>query len=357
MNLNDSKTMYMQFVRYFTHKNKKNIFRQALEIMKCALKYKCLPQAYLYYGLYDKKFSEKQVLNFVPYSVIDRLRPEFNDEENGHNLLLDNKQFFRQIMADINIKSPNVPVYIMNETFFGPDKSVITLEKALEILEATDYKRIFMKAHRGAHARSVWCLERNSDGKSFTHSNGNTIDVSFLKSLTEKGNYLFEEGVVQHPQLSAIYPNAANTFRTITHFTPGKGAKVLFSTLRLGRGGAVVDNLRASDVAGGICVRVDPETGQLDPIAYDYFSNIYKEHPDTGAVFAEQKLEFVPEMMEACVKGANALCTLQSIAWDVTYGLDAPVMIEGNYKWGMYTVQYPNCGIADVIEREWGIRF
>ena len=44
--------------------------------------------------------------------------------------------------------------------------------------------------------------------------------------------------------------------------------------------------------AGGLCIRVDLGTAELDSVAFDYFGNKYTGHPDTGFVFAGQKLPF-----------------------------------------------------------------
>ena len=108
--------------------------------------------------------------------------------------------------------------------------------------------------------------------------------------------------------------------------------------------------------AGGLCIRVDLGTAELDSVAFDYFGNKYTEHPDTGLVFAGQKIPFLKDMISVCIKAANSLPSIPSIGWDVSCGENGPIIIEANYQWGLRTIQYPNGGIADIIYDRLGIR-
>ena len=176
------------------------------------------------------------------------------------------------------------------------------------------------------------------------------VDIKFLKYLAKKGNYLFEVAITQHAVLSKFNKDSVNTFRVITQFIPSQGAKILFCTLRMGRKGSIMDNASR----GGLFAGVNIENGDLYPLAYDIDNNSYSVHPDTGIVFKGQKFLMIREIFRLCIKAANLFPTLSSIGWDVTYTEKGPVVIEANNRWGLSLFQFPNGGIADVLEKEWG---
>lgn len=158
-------------------------------------------------------------------------------------------------------------------------------------------------------------------------------DFNINQLLDEKRqNYIVQEKMQQHPVISKIYPNAVNTFRTITYVLDG----VVYCAelaMRIGSGGGVVDNIHAGGL--GIGVR---ENGKLLKYAYllGYSNSKEKitEHPDSGVVFEDYQIVGVEKIIE-CAKELHGLTPhLEMISWD--FMIDAnenPVLIEANY-WG-----------------------
>ena len=113
-------------------------------------------------------------------------------------------------------------------------------------------------------------------------SNGADIksNLSLSQIFTEMGeNFIVQERIQQYDALSAIYPNALNTFRVMTFIADGKIHTAPLA-MRMGRNGADRDNIHY----GGIVVGVSDD-GILKREAYSEFQERFAKHPDTGVVF------------------------------------------------------------------------
>lgn len=96
---------------------------------------------------------------------------------------------------------------------------------------------------------------------------------------------VLEEYIIQDERMARLYPSSVNTLRIPTALIMGESGEeevYLYNpTLRVGRGGMLVDNTSA----GGISVIIDKETGRLATDGADKRGNRYAAHPDTGVEF------------------------------------------------------------------------
>ena len=68
-----------------------------------------------------------------------------------------------------------------------------------------------------------------------------TPEAFYEKLKTDASAQLLEDYVVQHPELSALYPYSVNTLRIMTLI---KGETIhIIASIRIGNGGKVVDNI------------------------------------------------------------------------------------------------------------------
>ena len=104
-----------------------------------------------------------------------------------------------------------------------------------------------------------------------------TIQEAYDKLYAMEGHMILEQLIVQHPAVSAVYPNAINTVRTLT-ITKDGVAHIVATCWRIGNNGKHVDNF----YNGGMVVPVDEKTGQVTQRAMDKEKNIYPVHPYTG---------------------------------------------------------------------------
>ena len=113
------------------------------------------------------------------------------------------------------------------------------------------------------------------------------INVDGLKSVAKElnGSYLIQKVIKNSKQIQNIYPAVLNTFRIVTYRLNGEIFHVP-SVPRIGRGGKNVDNA----YAGGIFVGITDD-GKLLPTARTESELDFPSHPDTGFVFANNKIE------------------------------------------------------------------
>lgn len=160
------------------------------------------------------------------------------------------------------------------------------------------------------------------------------IDISSGKTykeiFTELGrDFVVQERIVCHESISRIYANSVNTFRVMTYRWKDeiKHAPVI---MRIGKGGACVDNAHA----GGIFVAIDDD-GRMHESAFTEFKCEFKEHPDTKVVFSEQKLPLISSVLDSATKMHCAMPQIGVINWDFTVDeVGEPVLIEANINGG-----------------------
>ena len=155
----------------------------------------------------------------------------------------------------------------------------------------------------------------------------------YLKGI---GCGLVEEVVVQHPDMSKIYPDAVNTIRTATILT-GDKVTVVYAFVRIGNKGHVVDNLNS----GGMAAPLDVETGVIKRPAADKDGIVYERHPQTKAQILGAQIPFWPQAVALCKECARVIPQVRYVGWDVAITKDGPVIIEGNQFPGHDILQLP----------------
>lgn len=148
----------------------------------------------------------------------------------------------------------------------------------------------------------------------------------WLKWMDKKKNVVVQEVIQQHPILDKFHSNSINTLRIMT-LVQGGFVSVVSCVLRMGVGGAKVDNASS----GGIVVGLD-EKGQLREYAYDVYLNKYECHPSTGFSFKDTIIPGFDICKElAVILAPRFLNISRLISWDFAIKKDGtPVLIETN---------------------------
>ncbi len=156
---------------------------------------------------------------------------------------------------------------------------------------------------------------------------GPSPDIAALRAdLEKKGQTILDEFLVQHPDMSALYPDAVNTVRLIT-FLDGKGeVHLLASVLRIGNGD-VIDNF----ASGGMFTMLDEHGVALYP-GVDKHSNVYATHPKTGVPIAGFQVPLYDRVVEVTKDLARRTPEAPYVGWDLAITPDGPVVIEGNHN-------------------------
>lgn len=161
-------------------------------------------------------------------------------------------------------------------------------------------------------------------GIEFFEISDNSKIVGLYEMLREGRQFLVEELIVQHPDISKIYPLSVNTLRLVT-IKNHETVHVVFSSLRIGNG-LRVDNLNS----GGMAVIVD-ETGKISSPGADKAGKAYYRHPITDMELMGRQIPLYQASVEMVKKAAMHIPELGYIAWDVAITETRPLIIEANH--------------------------
>ena len=159
------------------------------------------------------------------------------------------------------------------------------------------------------------------------HKVGPDVDPArFRAEVTAQGQTVLDEFIVQHPEMSALYPDAVNTVRLITFLDKDDRIHLLAAVLRIGNGD-VIDNF----ASGGMFTMLDDEGVALYP-GVDKNSNVYREHPVTGTPIVGFRVPLYSEVLDLVAALARRTPEAPYVGWDIAITANGPVVIEGNHN-------------------------
>jgi hypothetical protein len=153
--------------------------------------------------------------------------------------------------------------------------------------------------------------------------------AAFHRGLFERGEFLLEQLIVQHPDLAAVCPGTVNTTR-VTAFFDGETTHILAIAQKFGRG-AVSDQM----TFGGFYTMLDDDGHAAGP-GYDSHGHVHERHPDSGFVIADFQLPLMDEVRAFVDRVARVVPQVQYVGWDIVVSPDGPVLVEGNWGAGVY---------------------
>jgi glutathione synthase/RimK-type ligase-like ATP-grasp enzyme len=160
---------------------------------------------------------------------------------------------------------------------------------------------------------------------------------SLFDHLATTGCDIAEEYIIQHPEMSKMYPCSVNTIRVVTILDEAGESHIMYAAVRLGNEGRIVDNINA----GGLSAPVDLETGILSKIAFDKNFNYYEEHPYTGVKIIGFQIPMWEEAKALVLDSAKRIPKLRYVGWDVAITEKGPVFVEANHHPGHDIIQMP----------------
>lgn len=153
-----------------------------------------------------------------------------------------------------------------------------------------------------------------------------SIDAACDYILDPAHNFgVTEDVIVQHPEMSRLYPYSINCFRMVTLVHEGV-PHVLYAVLKTGNHGKFVDNLEN----GGFACHFDLETGVVTGPGHTSETYTVDVHPMTGVRFEGFHVPYYREAQELVKKAALVVPQVKYIGWDVCITPDGPAIIEGN---------------------------
>ncbi len=144
------------------------------------------------------------------------------------------------------------------------------------------------------------------------------------RRLVGAQQFLAEQAVVQHPEMDRLCASSVNTLRIVT-LAKGGEIHVMYSLVRMGSGGAPVDNISS----GGMYAPV--RGGRIAAPAFcDRTGEYYEVHPATGTALVGFAIPLFGEALALVRRAAAVVPEVRYVGWDIAITQSGPVIIEGN---------------------------
>lgn len=235
-----------------------------------------------------------------------------------------NNDPFRAAYGDKNLAEvlfPNAPhpkTFLRNiNGYYYVDGKPVSEETAIE--RCKNLGHVIIKPSlecRGKGVQRVAFSDGKIDG---THQTISELFGSYSR------DFLVQEVIKQHDIMAALNPSSINTIRIVT-YRSGMDVVVLYSVIRIGRKGAVIDN----ECAGGISTYID-ENGRLGRFAYGAPGEDRIEKSDTGVVLSGYVIPSFKEVIELVTGLHYSLPFFNIVGWDIAIGeAGNPILVEWN---------------------------
>lgn len=287
-------------------KSGKNSFKIFFDMMYCGMKYGAGPLDYDLFEFYN--LSRNQRKTYITRGVNNALVKKFNDKQYLH--IFDRKDKFNETFKE----------FIHRDWLNTKDLTKDKFEEFATGKEGLIYKPIDGTCGRGIEKIMF-------EGKSV---------AEIYEYLSAKPEGMIEEIVIQHSDISKVYPLAINTIRVVTVLSDGVVTPV-FAFWRIGNDGKFVDNLNS----GGMAAMLDIKDGSISLPAADKNGISYEKHPYTNEKIVGFKIPMWDKVIETVSKAAKVLPQVGYVGWDVALSQDSIQIIEGNCFPGHDILQLP----------------
>lgn len=219
---------------------------------------------------------------------------------------------------DVDVLTTEDVVCNSNGVFFDGEGNEVNEEQAIDLLIAYGKDTILKPTVEtyGGHG-----VQKVNAG----------ITKDEVKSLFKQYRYdfTFQKMAVQHPVMAQFNPTSVNTVRIVTYRKPDRSRKVLYSCVRFGGAGSVMDNV----CSGGGFTGIDIKTGKLlDRRRCVYQQMEFPLIPDD----MPNEIPSWDRIVDAALTLHGRLPQLDIIGWDFAVSPEGkPILIEFNPRPGV----------------------
>ena len=276
-------------------------------------------------GVFTKEYVPNNFYHceLVPRANEHRFQGAYGDK-NMCDLLFPGENIVHTILKNIN-------------GYYYYEGEPVSEEDAIRL--CSNLKEKIIKPSRKSEGQGVQLISV-TDG--MVEPGGKTIGDLFR--MYEK-NFLIQDRVRQHSGMAALNPSSVNTMRILSYHS-GMEVLIIYSVVRIGRGGSVVDN----QCAGGISTTISKE-GKLGKTAFGGFSTDNIVQTDTGVALDGYQLPSFDKAVEMVRRLHLRLPYFNIVGWDVAIQEDGePVLIEFNTNPGLSQSAFKS-GMGEYTER------
>ncbi len=296
--------------RKLTKEQKKEVQDFYISMIGRKIPLYCHEYFYSRTGVFAKEYVPNNFyhVELVPRANIHRLQGAFGDK-NMCDFLFPGENIVHSVLKN------------MNGYYYYEGKPVSETE-AIDL--CGNLENVIIKPSRESEGHGVQLFNANNG---VTDLNGKTITQLFKDY---KKDFLIQECVHQHVRMAALNPSSVNTMRILS-YRSGMEVLIVYSVVRIGRAGSVVDN----QCAGGISTTIS-EDGRLGKVAFGGFSkdNIIKT--DSGVILEGYELPSYDKAIDMVKRLHLMLPFFNIVGWDVAIQDNGePVLIEFNTNPGL----------------------
>ena len=290
----DYKQMW-QTLNKIHKRSKKSRIVLILDMIRCSIKYQA---GYTdYFLFYFEDLNAKQRATYVTRGV-----------NNSYIRLLNNREYYKYFSNKL----------LFNETFkeyLGRDYLDLAKVSPKGLKEfITKHPTIIVKTIDGTGGFGVEKIVTNK----------NTDVEKLYKELIERRQYLVEECIIQHEDMSKLAEKSVNTLRIVTVTVNGK-THVMLKVIRFGNGVNAVDNFHS----GGMYTVFD-DNGIIIKPAVDREGKVYSTHPITKTKIEGFKIPYYKEAIDLAIKASKVIPQLGYVGFDIAISKKGPILVEGN---------------------------
>jgi len=296
-----------QKVSYLHKKTGKSRLFLLRDMQRCAVNYGAGYMDYDLFEMYD--LTPQQRDTYLTRGRNNALIKKYNDPAYGE--LFDSKALFNERFEQFLLR---------DWVRFDDDK-----EKVLEFLRK--HETFVSKPVGGMCGKGIEKLNVSDLG-------GLEAAYEYLKGID--GELELEELIIQHPAVSAVYPESINTVRTVSINKDGN-VHIICTYFRIGNNGKHVDNFNS----GGMVAPVDEKTGIVKDRAIDKTKKLYAQHPYTGTEIQGFQFPDWEKAMDMVRAAAQVITQVGYVGWDVAFSEKGPCLVEGNNFPGHDIYQLP----------------
>lgn len=287
----------------------------------------CDPAYYVRYGLFDKKLSDEEILDYIPrYYHYNFYMPSIYKDADF--IYYNNKLTLYHLFTSKGIPTPQVIALVSYGVLRDLESNPIDLKFFCNTLKKN--KKYFFKPTDGQGGTGIQVFTASVDNK---HNLAKLSD--FLKHLKKNRTYIIQEEIDQHKDFQKINASSINTLRVITQYRD-ETPKMCTCLLRIGRDGKNVDNSNQ----GGISCQINEKDGSFCEIATaEHGGGSFPQHPDSHFIFSGKKVDNWEQIKSTLVSYAQQFPELKEIGWDVAVTPNGIQIIEFNLGYSLDLLQ------------------
>lgn len=269
---------------------------------------------------------------YVPTNLYHcELVPKANDKSLA-------KAYCDKDVCDLLFPGENVAHYVLKNMhgYYYYEGEPVSQEEA--VAKCQNLQDVILKPSLRSKGKGVQLMSF-TDGRNVK---GETVEQVFKQY---KQDFLIQKRVKQHADMAALNPTSLNTIRVLS-YRSGMEVLIIYSVVRIGRMGQVIDN----QSAGGISTSITKD-GKLGKVAFGGYStdNIHKT--DSGIVLEGYQLPSYEKTIEMVKRLHLRLPYFNLIGWDMAIEEDgSPILIEINTNPGLSQSAFKS-GMGEYTER------